>query len=125
MAAAFHADHVISATVANLGAGGAGVNAVLQVRVWCLVMVMHRLLCVRGIVSVTQKADHADGARCKRFKEKCPSSRSHLRGMAHRLPASCPDEDKLSLLDGSRRAYSHQPDPVVSIARLLRDGDTR
>jgi hypothetical protein len=31
MAAAFHADHVIGATVANLGARGTGFNAVLQV----------------------------------------------------------------------------------------------
>ena len=80
MAAAFHADHVISATVANLGAGGAGVNTVLQVRVWCLMMVMHRLLCVRGIVSVTQKADHADGCSLQALKEQCLSSRSHLPG---------------------------------------------
>jgi hypothetical protein len=42
MAVAFHADHVISATVANLGAGGTGFNAVLQVRVWCLMMVVHK-----------------------------------------------------------------------------------
>ena len=31
MAAAFHADHVIAATVADLGACGTGVNTVLQV----------------------------------------------------------------------------------------------
>ena len=80
MAAAFHADHVIRASVANLGAGGASVNAVLQVRVWCLMVVMHRILCVRG-----NSIGHAKGrprvwCSLQALKEQCPSSRSHLSG---------------------------------------------
>jgi hypothetical protein len=41
MVAAFHADHVIGATITDLCAGRTGVEAVLDVRSRCLVVVMH------------------------------------------------------------------------------------
>jgi hypothetical protein len=42
MVAAFHADHVIGATIANLSAGRAGLDAVLHVRIGRLIVVMHK-----------------------------------------------------------------------------------
>jgi hypothetical protein len=80
MAAAFHAGHVISATVANLGAGGAGVNTVLQVRVWCLMMVMHRLLCVRGNSIGHAKGRPRGWGSSQALKEQCPVIEKSLPG---------------------------------------------
>jgi hypothetical protein len=42
MVAAFHADHVIGATIANLSASRAGLDAVLHVRIERLIVVMHK-----------------------------------------------------------------------------------
>ena len=44
MAAAFHSDHVIGATIANLGAGRADLDAVLYVRIGRLIVVMQKAL---------------------------------------------------------------------------------
>ena len=41
MGSRIHPDHVIGAAIADLGAGRAGIDAVLDVRIWCLVVVMH------------------------------------------------------------------------------------
>ena len=34
--------HVVGATIANLCAASAGLDAVLHVRIWCLIVVMHK-----------------------------------------------------------------------------------
>ena len=49
MIAFFHADHVISATIANLHAGRASFDAVLDVRIWRLFVVMHKSPCINGM----------------------------------------------------------------------------
>lgn len=41
MAAAFHPDHVVRATVADLSTGGASIETVLHMGIWCVIVVMH------------------------------------------------------------------------------------
>jgi hypothetical protein len=41
LAAPFHANHIVGAAVANLGAGDAGIEAMLHVGVGCLIVVVH------------------------------------------------------------------------------------
>ncbi|HKR79430.1 MAG TPA: hypothetical protein VJR69_06975 [Nitrospira sp.] len=56
MVAAFHADHVIGATIANLSAGRAGLDAVLHVRIGRLIVVMHKAPWVKNGHSSERKS---------------------------------------------------------------------
>ena len=56
MVAAFHADHVIGATIANLSAARAGLDAVLHVRIGRLIVVMHKAPSVRIVIRQDAKA---------------------------------------------------------------------